>query len=329
MYNKPAGRYCPSVFFWGTMKIDVIIPREAAGQRLDFFVCQAVESCTRSMAAALINQGNIRVSAQKKRPGYRLKKSDRITGIISHPAHPPAVIPESRPIHSVYEDAHIIVLNKPSGLVVHPGAGNQENTLVNRLLHYYPDIKDAGEDPLRPGIVHRLDRDTTGLILVARTPHSLNFLQKEFKYHRVKKTYLALVSGGLLPDSGDITLPVGRHPKHRKRMAVIPETGKSAHTSWQVCRRFVRSCLVRVNLHTGRTHQIRVHFYDMDHPLLGDRIYQYRRNRRKQQAYPRQMLHSWQIAFRHPYSGRKMKFAAEPPADFMSAVTKEAAIVEK
>ncbi len=316
-------------FLLGTMNIDIIVPREAAGQRLDFFVCQAVEGCTRSMAAAWINQGSIRIFAQQKRPGYRVKKSDRITGLIPHPGAPPAVLPESRPIHLVYEDAHIIVLNKPSGLVVHPGAGNQCNTLVNRLLYYYPDIKDVGEDPLRPGIVHRLDRDTTGLILVARTVRSLNFLQKEFKFHRVKKTYLALVSGAFLPDSGDITLPVGRHPKHRKRMAVIPETGKSAHTSWQVCRRFVRSCLVRVKLHTGRTHQIRVHFYDMDHPLLGDRIYQYRRNRRKQQAYPRQMLHSWQMSFRHPYSGRKMKFAAEPPADFVSAVAKEAEFVEK
>lgn len=307
------------------MKIDWIIDAASTGLRLDFLVSKAVAGCSRSMAAAWIRQGNIRVSGHQKQPGYRVKKADMITGVIPPPGRPPAVDPEPGSVHVVYADAHILVLDKSPDLVVHPGAGCRHHTLVNRLLHHYPDIKDVGEDPLRPGIVHRLDKDTSGLMLVARTEHSLTFLQKEFKFHRVKKRYLALVSGTGLPESGDITLPVGRHPKHRKRMAVTFETGKPAHTSWQVCRRFARASLVSVQLHTGRTHQIRVHFYNMDHPLLGDRVYQYRRNRRKQQVFPRQMLHSWKIAFRHPYSGQKMNFTAAPPRDFIAAMETEAA----
>jgi 23S rRNA pseudouridine1911/1915/1917 synthase len=306
------------------MKIDWIVDSASTGLRLDFLVAQTVEGCSRSLATAWIKQGNIQVSGQQKQPGYRVKKADRITGILPRPGRPLAVDPEPGPVHVVYADAHILVLDKSPGLVVHPGAGCQDHALVNRLLYHYPDIKNVGEDPLRPGIVHRLDKDTSGLMLVARTEHSLDFLQKEFKYHRVKKTYLALVSGTGLPESGDIILPVGRHPKHRKRMAVTFETGKPAHTSWQVCRRFARACLVSVQLHTGRTHQIRVHFYNMDHPLLGDRVYQYRRNRRKQQVFPRQMLHAWKIAFRHPYSGQKMHFTTAPPQDFTAAVEKEA-----
>jgi 23S rRNA pseudouridine1911/1915/1917 synthase len=281
------------------------------------------------MAAALINQGKIRISGHIKKPGYRVTQSDRVTGVILPPEPPLQVSSDPEPIHVVHEDPHIIVLDKPPNLVVHPGPGNQSNTLVNRLLYHFPDLKDVGEDPLRPGIVHRLDKDTSGLILVARTSQSLDFLQKEFKDHRVEKTYMALVSGANLPDNGEISLPVGRHPKHRKRMAVTPDSGKPARTSWQVCRRFARTCLVRIQLHTGRTHQIRVHFYDMGHPLLGDRVYQYRRNRKKQQSFPRQMLHSWQIAFRHPYSGEKLQFASDPPPDFASAVAKEAGYTGK
>ncbi|HKL00279.1 MAG TPA: RluA family pseudouridine synthase [Desulfotignum sp.] len=307
------------------MKIDWIVDGAATGRRLDFLLSRAVEGCSRSLATAWIKQGNIQVSGQQKQPGYRVKKSDRITGTVSRPGQPLTVAAEPGPVSVVYADAHILVLDKVPGLVVHPGAGCQGHTLVNRLLFHYPEIKDVGDDPLRPGIVHRLDKDTSGLMLVARTAHSLDFLQKEFQYHRVKKTYLALVAGTALPDAGNITLPVGRHPKHRKRMAVIHETGKPAHTSWQVCRRFSRACLVRVQLHTGRTHQIRVHFYAMDHPLLGDPVYQYRRNRRKQQVFPRQMLHSWKIAFKHPCSGQKMRFTTDPPQDFATAVETEAA----
>ncbi|MFN2357943.1 MAG: pseudouridine synthase, partial [Desulfotignum sp.] len=220
------------------MKIDFSIPLESTGQRLDFIVSRTVPGCTRSMAAALIIQGKIRILGHIKKPGYRVRQSDRVTGVIFPPEAPRLVNSDSGPIHVVHEDPHMIVLDKPANLVVHPGPGNQSNTLVNRLLYHFPDLKDVGEDPIRPGIVHRLDKDTSGLILVARTLQSLDFLQKEFTHHRVEKTYMALVSGATLPDTGEISLPVGRHPTHRKRMAVIPDTGKPARTSWQVCKRF-------------------------------------------------------------------------------------------
>ncbi len=186
----------------------------------------------------------------------------------------------------IHADSHIVVLNKPPGLVVHPGAGCSENTLVNRLVHHFPEIRQVGEDPIRPGIVHRLDRDTSGLILAARTAHSLTFLQKEFKYHRVKKTYLALATGSDLAEFGDISLPIDRHPRQRIRMCVNSDTGRPARTSWQVIQRYNDSCLVRIRLYTGRTHQIRVHFYHIGHPLVGDAIYQFRRIGKPPVRYP-------------------------------------------
>jgi 23S rRNA pseudouridine1911/1915/1917 synthase len=302
------------------MEIDFIVPVTLSGQRLDLVVSRLAPDCSRSLAVTLINQGDIRVSGQQKRPGYRVKQGERVAGKMVF-NNPDTVAPsDSRPVQVIYQDAHIIVVNKPAGLVIHPAAGNRSGTLVNRLVHHFPDLLNIGDDPVRPGIVHRLDKDTSGVILVARTGHSLHFLQKEFKYHRVEKTYLALVSGSDLAESGEIIRPIGRHPKHRKRMCVNHDTGKPAHTSWQVIQRFEQACLVKIRLYTGRTHQIRVHFYDMDHPLLGDRVYQYRRNRKTGQAYPRQMLHAWQIGFCHPYSGEKVFFCADTPEDFQTAL---------
>jgi 23S rRNA pseudouridine1911/1915/1917 synthase len=299
------------------MKIDFIISLPSAGQRLDTIVSQTLPMCPRSRAAAAINNQEIRVSGQRKRPGYRVKKGDRVFGEIRLEQDEKILEPDSQPLDVVHSDPHIILVNKPAGLVVHPGAGHSDNTLVNRLIHHFPDLDQVGTDPTRPGIVHRLDKDTSGLILVARTRHSLEFLQKEFKYHRVKKTYLALVSGRDLAGTGEVDRPVGRHPTHRKRMCVNVDTGRHARTGWQVLQRFDNACLVSVQLYTGRTHQIRVHFYDMDSPLLGDRTYQFRRNRTGRQAYPRHMLHAWQIEFNHPYSGQKFRFAVDPPKDFI------------
>lgn len=256
-----------------------------------------------------------------------MKEGDRVIGEIRSEDCEISVEADPRTLDVIHADSRIIVLNKPPGLVVHPGAGCNDNTLVNRLIHHFPDLRLVGEDPARPGIVHRLDKDTSGLILVARNDHSLQFLQKEFKYHRVEKTYLALVSGSDLAESGEIVLPIGRHPKHRKRMAVNHNTGKPAHTSWQVIQRFAHACLLRIQLYTGRTHQIRVHFYDMGYPLLGDLTYQFRRNRKTSQPCSRQMLHAWQMGFCHPYSGRKMWFAVDPPEDFIFATAKEAGLM--
>ena len=294
---------------------------------MDTIVAQTVPMCSRSRAAAAIKNHEVCVSGQWKRPGYRVKKGDRVFGEFRLEDADKILEPDSQPLDVIHADPHMIVVNKPAGLVVHPGSDHQDNTLVNRLIYHFPDLGQVGTDLTRPGIVHRLDKDTSGLILAARTRHSLEFLQKEFKFHRVKKTYLALVSGRDLAVTGEVDRPVRRHPTHRKRMCVNFDTGRYARTEWQVLQRFDDACLVSVQIQTGRTHQIRIHFYDMDHPLLGDRIYQFRRNRTGRLEYPRHMLHAWQIEFCHPYSGQKSRFSVDPPQDFIRAAASLAHLV--
>ncbi|MCP4671806.1 MAG: RluA family pseudouridine synthase, partial [Desulfobacula sp.] len=267
-----------------------------------------------------INHSHIAVNGFKKKPGYRVKTRDIISGIIPKTENNIIVSPENIDLDIIFKDDHIIVINKKPGMVVHPAPGNMSKTLVNALLFHDPAIKQSGNDLFRSGIVHRLDKDTSGLIVVARTDQALLFLQKEFKQRRVKKKYLALVGGNLSDNQGTINLPIGRHPKKRKIMAVNHEEGKHAITCWKIKNRFKTACLVKALIKTGRTHQIRVHFYAIDHPLIGDRVYQYRRYRKKNTA-PRQMLHSWQLAFRHPYSGKKISFTVDPPKDFMQTIS--------
>lgn len=305
------------------MKILLSIPFDQIDLRLDQVLSNLVETCSRSQAADLILSGEVQVSGMKKRPGYRVKQDDIITALIPEPVEEVPSGPESMPLAILFEDDYILVIDKPPGMVVHPGPGNLSGTLVNGLLDYFPSFNDERWDSLRPGIVHRLDKDTSGLILVAKTLESLRFLQKEFKQRRVEKRYLALVEGTGIADEGEIILPLGRHPVRRKIITVNHETGKYAKTSWRILERFARGCLVDIRLHTGRTHQIRVHFHAMDMPLLGDKVYQYRKNRRnKNSSADRQMLHSWQLKFRHPYSGREMKFEANIPMDFEQTIAK-------
>ena len=304
------------------MKLLFTISQAQVDLRLDRIVAGKIATCSRSSAVAQILEGNIQVSGMKKRPGYRVKKGNVISGWIPEPEHLVKLKPLSMDLSILFEDDYLLVLDKPPGMVVHPAPGNLYNTLVNGLLDYIPFFQDNFQEPMRPGIVHRLDKDTSGLIVVAKTFKSLLFLQKEFKQRRVGKTYLALVKGRDISDRGEILLPIGRHPVKRKLMAVNHETGKKARTSWHVRQRFTDACLVDVRLYTGRTHQIRVHFYAMDMPILGDRVYQPRRIRRDKSIAPRQMLHSWRLRFRHPYSGREMKFEANMPEDFVQTIAK-------
>lgn len=289
--------------------------------RLDQALCLLIPELSRSQAARLILEGKASVNKVLKKPGYRMQVNDEVfinTDVLFQESHHPE--PEPIDLDLLFEDEHLMVVNKPAGLVVHPAAGNMEHTLVNAILHHDPDIKNAGGDLMRPGIVHRLDQDTSGLIVIARTRPALNFLQKEFKYRRVEKKYLAIVSGHFDHSAGRIELPIGRHPKKRKIMAVNYEAGKQAVTEWKIKERYNSFSLVEVLLKTGRTHQIRVHFYAIDHPLIGDPVYQPRRHRKKAKAVNRQMLHSWKISFRHPYSGQRICFTADPPEDFKSVL---------
>ena len=299
------------------MNINIKIPEDLIDTRLDAVIATFSKACSRSLAVKLISTGAILVNNEKKKPGFKVKPGDIITGIIPDPDIDIPVLPENIHLDIEFEDAHIIVIHKKPGMVVHPGPGNLTGTLVNALLFHEPKIKGVGQDPFRSGIVHRLDKDTSGLMVVAKTKTALDFLQKEFKQRRVEKKYLALISGNLTEDQGEINLPLGRHPVKRKLMAINHKDGKPARTCWKIKKRFKTACLVEVLLKTGRTHQIRVHFYATDHPLVGDLIYQPRRYRKKKSIAPRQMLHSWQLAFRHPYSGKKMQFKADLPEDFL------------
>ncbi len=293
--------------------LDTKVTDANAGQRLDLAAADLLE-CSRSLAASAVSTGHILVNGKKRRPSYTVKAGDYISGKLpcSTQLHYPE--PISMPLDIVFEDRHIMVVNKEAGLVVHPGAGNLSRTLVNGLLAHDSSIAKVGDDPLRPGIVHRLDKDTSGLLAVAKTSQALTFLQKEFSCRRVRKWYLALVHGAGLADTGEIDLPIGRHHVHRKRMAVDHVKGKPAKTSWEVVRRFEDLCLVRIRLYTGRTHQIRVHFRALGHPLVGDSVYGFRKKKKLPSAFPvHQMLHAWKLAFSHPWSGRQMEYQAPLP----------------
>ena len=303
------------------MKININIHDDLTGIRLDTVISNFVKTCSRKRAGYLINSSHILVNNNKKKPGYRVKQGDVIKGNIHEPTIKTAVTPEKIDLNIIFEDDHIIVINKTPGMVVHPAPGNLSKTLVNALLFHEPAIKNVGNDPFRSGIVHRLDKDTSGLMVVAKTTQALHFLQKEFKQRRVEKKYLALIAGNLSETQGQINLPIGRHTVKRKIMAVNHETGKPAITEWKVKTRYSTACLIEALLKTGRTHQIRVHFYAIDHPLIGDRTYQHRRYRKKKGVAPRQMLHSWKLAFIHPYSGRKIAFTAELPDDFIQTIS--------
>ncbi len=304
------------------MQINIKISDALKGERFDLVICKFVPALSRSRAAGFIQTRCLSVNNRYRKPGYRVKSGDLVTGNIPEEKSCACVSAQKIDLDIVFEDEYIIVINKRAGMVVHPGPGNTSDTLVNALLSRCPSIAATCNDSFRSGIVHRLDKDTSGLIVAAKTSQALEFLQREFKYRRVKKKYLAIVSGRLSSCEGEIEMPIGRHPVKRKIMAVNHKTGRYARTLWKVKKYLENASLVEILLKTGRTHQIRVHFYAIDHPLIGDSVYQYRKNRRNRSVAPRQMLHSWQLGFRHPYSGRKMLFKAEPPEDFTQVQAK-------
>jgi ribosomal large subunit pseudouridine synthase D (EC 5.4.99.-) len=241
------------------------------------------------------------------RPAYRLTPGDRIT--VTFPEEP-TVRPESLPLDIVYEDEYLLVVNKPAGMVVHPAARIVSGTLVNALLAHCPQVADVG-GPDRAGIVHRLDRETSGLIVVAKNPEAHAALQRQFKRRLVRKTYVALVEGQVQPRKGIIEVPIGRDPKDRTRMAVS-RTGRPAVTQYRVVEVFPQYTLLEVRPHTGRTHQIRVHLAWLGYPVVGDRVY----GRRRQTLLPdRHFLHARELAFTHPVTGEKLVLSAPLPPE--------------
>ncbi|HQE92272.1 MAG TPA: RluA family pseudouridine synthase [Anaerolineae bacterium] len=284
------------------------------GQRLDSFVAAALPDLSRTAVQRLIDAGQVCVNDRPTRAAYKVRVGDAIAVHVPPPA-PAAIVPEVLPLDILYEDADILVVNKAAGMVVHPGAGNFSGTLVNALLAHSADFQGVG-GALRPGIVHRLDKDTSGVLVVAKHDRAIHALQRQFQTGEVHKIYLALVIGHVEPAEGMIDAPIGRHRLQRQRMAVVAD-GKPARTRWRVRRRYRDDdhrvyTLLDVRLLTGRTHQIRVHFSWLGYPIVGDTVYG---PARSPLPAPRQFLHARLLTLLHPTTGEKMVFFAPLPDD--------------
>ncbi|MCX7634655.1 MAG: RluA family pseudouridine synthase [Syntrophales bacterium] len=296
---------------------------DEGGARLDVYLHNRAPCPSRAQVAKAIGGGLVTVNGRAVKASYRVRPGDEVVFQVPVP-EPSTVEPEDLPLVVLYEDPHILVVDKPAGMVVHPAVGNRRGTLVNALLYHCRDLAGVG-GVLRPGIVHRLDRDTSGLLVVAKTDQAHAALVGQFREREVKKIYQAFVYGDLAGDEGTVDLAVGRHPVDRKRMSVHSRRGREALTRWRVAERFGVATLLDVAIMTGRTHQIRVHLHAIGHPVVGDRVYGrakpwrgvddpvYRRLR----GVARQALHAATIAFTHPLRGDRMEFHAPLPADLM------------
>lgn len=297
-----------------------------SSKRLDVFLSQEDTGLSRSQIKRLIEKGNVQVRGKKAKAGMRLKENDIVILNLPKPQKL-EVQPEPIPLTILYEDSHLIVVEKPAGMVVHLGAGRSSGTLVNALLHHCPDLSGIG-GVLRPGIVHRLDKDTSGLLVVAKDHFTHRTLSEQFKQHLVRRRYIGIVYGQI-PDEGQIDSTIGRHPTHRKKMSTRPRRGREARTRWKVLKRFPDFTLGEFRLETGRTHQIRVHLSSIGHPLLGDPLYGGRKRlasighpllRQELQKLRRQALHAASLGFRHPVTGENLEFSSPIPADIGEAI---------
>jgi 23S rRNA pseudouridine1911/1915/1917 synthase len=302
------------------------VPPEAAGQRLDRWLTAAGPSWTRSAVQRFIAGGHVAVDGEVVlRAAHRLAGGEEVQVHEPEP-RPSDLEPQAMELEILYEDSEILALNKPAGVVVHPAAGNPDGTLVNALLHHCRDLSGIGGAE-RPGIVHRLDKDTTGVMVVAKTDRAHLALSRAFQWRTTEKTYLALVYGLPHPAEGVVDAPIGRHPRERKRMAVVPE-GRPARTLYTVAERFPGLSLLHCRLITGRTHQVRVHMAHIGHALVGDPLYAGRQWRNLEEplrflcrSFPRQVLHAWRLALDHPVTGERLELEAPLPADLESLLT--------
>jgi len=297
---------------------EFLVTRAAVGQRLDVFLSGA-SGLSRARIQRLIEGGHVLVGGQPQKAGHRVSPGEQIQLHIP-PATPLLLTPEAIPLDILHEDDDLIVLNKPAGMVVHPGAGRSTGTLVHALLAHCGTLPGIG-GVQRPGIVHRLDRDTSGVLVVAKTEAAHLSLSRQFKARVVKKQYLALVHGAVPRESGQIDAAIGRREHDRKRMGVRLRNGRTARTAYHVLRRWPNMTLVALDLETGRTHQIRVHLAHIGHAVVGDQVYGGRRQRRQDSLdgphADRQMLHAWRLAFHHPNTGAWIGFTAPVPEDFL------------
>ncbi len=302
------------------------ISLEQAGQRLDAFLASQIEGWSRARLQRLIEAEDVLVNGKPSKPSYKLRQNDELEVELTTPTTT-SFTPEAIPIDIVYEDETLVVVNKPAGLVVHPAAGLHSGTLANALAYHFQQLPNASG--VRPGIVHRLDRDTSGLLVVAKTETALEDLSDQFRARTVYKSYAALVHGRVNTDSGRIEQPIARDPSNRTRMAVVAR-GRSALSLYRVKQRFNRFTLLDVDLKTGRTHQIRVHLAWLKHPVVGDETYGAGRDNTIQNArlkayirsLNRQFLHAEKLAFTHPGTGERVKFESPLPEVLSSFLTR-------
>jgi 23S rRNA pseudouridine1911/1915/1917 synthase len=301
-----------------------IIEQSLPGGRLDVFLREKFPAASRGSMQRLIETGYVRVNGQTVKPTHTPRAGEEVE--VRWPeAQPAEAQPEEIPLDILFEDKSLLVVNKPPGLVVHPAAGHEEHTLVNALLHHCKGSLSGIGGVARPGIVHRLDKETSGCLVVAKNDETHLALAKQFEERTVEKLYDAIVLGILKMDEGEIRASIARHPSHRKRMAVLEgSNSRFAHTSYRVLERLVHATHVEAEIHTGRTHQIRVHFQFIGHPVVGDATYGAKANKRFTDSTgytaPRVLLHARKLSFIHPRTNKKVKFTAPVPEDFQAAV---------
>ncbi|PYL78899.1 MAG: RluA family pseudouridine synthase [Verrucomicrobia bacterium] len=295
--------------------MEFVVTDDDAKLRLDQFLAKRLPEYSRSRIQQLIRGGFVRLNDQTTRPRRIVRRGDKIS-LREPPVEKIDIRPEPIPLDVLFEDEDIIVINKPAGLTVHPGAGQREHTLVNALLSHCVSLSGIGGKE-RPGIVHRLDKETSGCLVVAKNDIAHRELSKQFAARTVEKIYLALVTGKLRKPAGVIEEKIGRHPVHRQRMRVTSLRGRTAKTEYRVICSSEQASLIECRLHSGRTHQIRVHLHHLGHAVLGDKVYA----ARFAKNFPRQMLHAWKLGFHHPRTGELKNFEAPSPADFKQAVS--------
>ena len=296
----------------------MILTASMDGERLDAFLSRSAEGLSRSAAQKLIADGNVRLNGSPARKNDRLRVGDSVELTIPEPREVD-IAPKQMPLDIVYEDEDVAVINKPKGLVVHPAAGHQDDTLVNGLLYAMGDSLSGINGELRPGIVHRIDKDTSGLLAIAKNDLAHTVLASQLKDHSMARTYEAVVCGSFKEDRGTVDAPIGRHHTDRKKMCVTQRNSKNAVTHWEVVERFRGYTHIRCRLETGRTHQIRVHMAYIGHPILGDTVYGHKKPELGQDS---QCLHAGALCFRHPRDGRPVMVFAPLPDYFQSVLEK-------
>ncbi|GAB7028077.1 RluA family pseudouridine synthase [Geotalea toluenoxydans] len=307
--------------------IELTVPENTEAERLDSYIARTVETLTRAAVQRLMESGMITVNGMPPKPSLKLKGGEQLKIAVPPPVEAgPA--PENIPLEILYEDRDLVVVNKDAGMVVHPGAGNSGGTLVNALLGHCTDLSGIGGE-LRPGIVHRIDKDTSGILVVAKNDASHLALSEQFREHSIKRIYIAIVYGSPKTDSGRLESIIGRHPVDRKRMSGKARHGKHAVTHWRVIGRYPGMCLIRLRLETGRTHQIRVHLSEAGHPLVGDEVYGGGARldsvkdpvlRRLVRELGRQALHAKTLGFVHPSTKEYLEFDTDLPQDMATIV---------